>query len=92
MNKDLEKLLYDDYCGIIAALRRGDYQKKEVQLEKIMQFAKRMNKEIREGTVDPKEMLYVVAIVYDLLIFSDAGWTIDFATEIYETVCDSVDW
>ena len=89
--KELDKLLYDDGDGIFAKLRRDDYEKDEEQLNALRQFAKRLNKEIREGTCDPKELLRIVAIVHDLLIFSEAEWTADFATELYHTVNYAVD-
>lgn len=91
MIKELDAILYDDGSGIFADLRRGNFSKNEIQLEKIRQFAKRLNREIREGRGDPREVLYIVAIVHDLFIFAEAGWTVDFATEIYETVNYAVD-
>ena len=87
MDLTLDKLLYDDGDGVFAKLRRGDYEKDEAQLDLIRKFAKRINEEVRAGKGDPKEVIYIVAIVHDLLIFSDeVEWAADFATEIYHTV------
>ena len=92
MDLTLDKLLYDDGDGVFAKLRRGDYEKDEAQLELIRQFARRVNEEIRAGKGDPKEVIYIVAIVHDLLVFSDeASWAADFATEIYHTVNSGVE-
>lgn len=88
---NIEKILYDDYNGIIAKLRRNDFNKDESQLELLREFARKVNAELREGKANPKEVIYIVAIVYDLLIFADAGWTIDFATEIYGLVNFKID-
>ena len=90
-SKELDNLLYDDGDGIFAKLRREDYEKDEAQLNILRQFAKRLNGEIRAGGGDPKELLYIVAIVHDLFIFSEAEWTADFATELYRTVNYAVD-
>ena len=88
---NIDKILYDDGNGIFAKLRRNDYIKDESQLDFIREYAKRVNEEIRSGKGNPKEVLYIVAIVHDLFIFADAEWTVDFATEIYETVNFMVD-
>ena len=83
----LDNLLYDDGDGVFAKLRRGDYEKDEAQLDLIRKFAGRINEEIRAGKGDPREVIYIVAIVHDLLVFSDeVEWAADFATEIYHTV------
>ena len=84
---DLDKLLYDDGDGVFAKLRREDYEKDEAQLDLIRKFVGRINEEIRAGKGDPVEVLRIVAIVHDLLVFSDeVEWAADFATEIYHTV------
>ena len=83
----LDNLLYDDGDGVFAKLRRCDYKKDEAQLDLIRQFAERINEEVRAGKGDPKEVIYIVAIVHDLLIFFDeVEWAADFAPEIYHTV------
>lgn len=88
---NIDKILYDDGNGIFAKLRRQDYNKDESQLDLVREFAKKVNADIREGKGDPKEVVYIVAIVHDLFVFADAGWTAEFATEIYETVNYMVD-
>ena len=88
----LDELLYGESNGIFAKLRRSDYEKNEEQLDLLRNFAKELNLEIRAGKGDPKDVLYIVAIVHDLFVFSPwAEWTADFATEIYETVNYLVD-
>ena len=88
---NLDKLLYADDNGVFSKLRRGCYQKDEAQLDQIRWFAKQLNVDIRAGTADPKMVVYIVAIVHDLFVYADAGWTTKFATEIYETVNYRVD-
>ena len=88
---DLDRLLYDDGDGLFAKLRRNDYERDEVQLDKVRAFAQRLNEEIRAGKGDPKAVLYIVAIVHDLFVYDGAEWTSEFATEIYETVNFMVD-
>ncbi len=89
---ELNELLYGDRDGIFAKLRRCDYTKDEKQLDLLREFAKELNSKIRSDRGDPKDVLYIVAIVHDLFVFSDhADWTADFATEIYETVNYMVD-
>ena len=90
MNEQMDKILYEDGTGFFSKLGSGNYAKDEHQLNLIMEFARNVNNAIRSGNGSAEDVLYIVAIVHDLFIYADAGWTKELATEIYEIANDKV--